>query len=67
MSLFRQERRHGRGKRPKSGLRRSARCSLCGRREMVPFIPEAGKPVLCRRCLEKRKAKAEEETDGKWQ
>jgi CxxC-x17-CxxC domain-containing protein len=37
----------------KRGLMRSVRCAACGRREMVPFVPKKGKPVLCRKCREK--------------
>ena len=39
----------------KRGLMRTVKCAVCGRKERVPFVPSKGKPVLCRKCREKRR------------
>jgi len=31
-------------------------CSECGKEDTVPFVPTAGRPVLCRECFAKSKA-----------
>lgn len=28
-------------------------CSQCGKEDTVPFVPSAGRPVLCRECFAK--------------
>jgi len=33
------------------------RCSDCGKTEMVPFYPVGGKPIYCRACFSKYKAR----------
>ena len=30
-------------------------CSECGKEDTVPFVPSAGRPVLCRDCFAKNK------------
>lgn len=31
-------------------------CSQCGKEDTVPFVPSAGRPVLCRECFAKSRA-----------
>lgn len=39
-----------------SRVETSITCSECGKEDTVPFVPTAGKPVLCRECFAKSKA-----------
>lgn len=40
--------------------RTEIKCSDCGKAATVPFKPVAGKPVYCRECLGKHRAKQTE-------
>lgn len=42
-----------------------AKCSLCGKKTKVPFLPDSVRPVYCKSCLKKLQKKEGEETEKK--